>query len=58
MHLPNRSIGELQIIWGLRIILIFFFLLFRTYVVTHHLNRLIETVLMRGHKICFCVTAP
>ena len=25
----------------------------KTYFVTHHLNRLVETVLMRGHNICF-----
>ena len=25
----------------------------KTYFVTHHKNRLIETVLMRGHNICF-----
>ena len=25
----------------------------KTYVVTHHQNRLDETVLMMGHKICF-----
>ena len=27
----------------------------KPYVVTHHLNRLIETVQMRGHNICFHV---
>ena len=26
----------------------------KTYFVTHHQNRLIETALMRGHNICFC----
>ena len=25
-----------------------------TYFVTHHLNRLVKAVLMRGHNICFC----
>ena len=25
------------------------------HVVTHHQNRLTETVLMRGHNICFCL---
>ena len=25
----------------------------KTYVVTPHLNRLVETVQMRGHSICF-----
>ena len=27
----------------------------KTYFMTHHYNRLIETVLMRGHNICFCL---
>ena len=26
---------------------------FKPYVVTHHLNRLDETVQLRGHNICF-----
>ena len=32
-----------------------FFLLFKLYVVTSHLNCLVETVQMRGHNICFFV---
>ena len=30
-----------------------FYVLFTPYVVTPHLNRLDETVQMRGHNICF-----
>ena len=26
----------------------------KLYVVTPHLNRLVEMVQMRGHKVCFC----
>ena len=31
-----------------------FLILIEPYVVTHHLNRLLETVQMRGHNKCFC----
>ena len=31
----------------------FSYFLWKLYVVTPHLNRLIETVQMRGHNICF-----
>ena len=31
----------------------FSYFLLKPYVVTPHLNRLIETVQMRGHNICF-----
>ena len=34
--------------------IIFPYFCIQTYVVSPHLNRLAETVLMRGHNICFC----
>ena len=33
--------------------MIFRYFLLEPYVVTPHLNRLVETVQMRGHNICF-----
>ena len=33
--------------------IIFFYFVSKPHVVTPHLNRLIETVQMRGHNICF-----
>ena len=33
----------------------FFYFSSKPYVVTPHLNRLIETVQMRGHNVCFYV---
>ena len=43
----------LQIRAGNRIIKDFPKFSIKTYFVTHHYNRLFETVLMRGHNICF-----